>query len=469
MRNRAHISLVLVLLLMGAATLARTTRAAAQQTRGIAALVTEDLAYGGAPGAVMAIVVRDSLAYVNAWGHGDAQRRARMDDRRIFSAGGLTQLVTALAASRLAQEGGLDLDRPIGEYVPDVPPQLAGITLDQLLSHTAGLAYQPAVPGRGGEDDLGAAARRLTYLDAIAQPGAIYSYSLSGALLAAHALERAAGMGYADLLRTSVFEPLGMHDAVLGPERLDPASVAIGYNRTNSPDRPLAEVRPQPDSALLLPVRGLYLSVSDMARLAGAILNDGVIGGERVLPEGTVQRMLTRRTTHPVSATTQVILGATISDWHGRPRLYATSTTGGHNVTLQLFLDAGLGVISVTNMSSGGIQRAAEVVARRNLGIPDRAAASPPPTRPGPPGIDAQALAGEYSNGGEVLELIEDDGALKLRTGAMELAVTLETNGVYTARIADGRAALSFRIVQDNEGRPYIWVNDRALGRRTDR
>jgi len=124
---------------------------------------------------------------------------------------------TALAILLLAEEGRLGLDDPVQRHLPELP-QIGSVapTLGQLLNHTSGwrghdelwvlaqgLAWQP----RGSS--LAAMARQS---ELNADPGTRLIYSNGGYRLLALIVERLSGLGYAEFLRTRIFERLGMTD-----------------------------------------------------------------------------------------------------------------------------------------------------------------------------------------------------------------------------------------------------------------
>ncbi|MDX6518665.1 MAG: hypothetical protein QOF50_1511 [Gaiellaceae bacterium] len=100
---------------------------------------------------------------------------------RVFRFASLTKLYTALAALVALEEGIVDLDEPAG------PP---GSTFRHLLAHASGLPMENGPP--------------------IGRPGQRRIYSNPGFEAAAETVERAAGMPFAEYLRSAVFEPLGL-------------------------------------------------------------------------------------------------------------------------------------------------------------------------------------------------------------------------------------------------------------------
>src|SRR5690606_35745443 len=175
----------------------------------------------------------------------------------------------ALAASHLAHTGALRMDAALGSLIPELPPELRSVTPAQLLAHTAGVSHQEAVPGRGGANDLGAAARGLTRYDRFASGDAIYSFSTPGIQLVGLAVERAAKRPFAAAVRDAVLEPLGMPHSTFDFAAARPA-LTPGYHPSESPDAMILPVAFEPDTAMRTPVRGFNTTALDAARLAAA-------------------------------------------------------------------------------------------------------------------------------------------------------------------------------------------------------
>src|SRR5258706_364214 len=96
------------------------------------------------PGAAIALVGRDGPIWVGGVGVRDRDTRAPMQSDTVFRVGSLSKSVIALGVMRLADQGKLDVDRPLREILPDVDidnpwEHVAPVTLAQCLEHTAGL------------------------------------------------------------------------------------------------------------------------------------------------------------------------------------------------------------------------------------------------------------------------------------------------------------------------------------------
>ena len=107
---------------------------------GVSAAVKTMMRNGGVPGVSLAVVSRNSVLLAGGWGLADRSENRSASASTAYLWFSMTKIVTATAALRLADEGRLDLDAPVGEYVDYLrAPVNRQPTVGQLLTHTAGL------------------------------------------------------------------------------------------------------------------------------------------------------------------------------------------------------------------------------------------------------------------------------------------------------------------------------------------
>jgi CubicO group peptidase (beta-lactamase class C family) len=169
----------------------------------------------------------------------------------------VTKMFTAATAVLLAQEGILDLHRPIASYLPELQADagLGRITLHQILTHTAGLVDDPHVLLCEGGGNLSDAIARAHIG---AEPGTVYLYSNIGYALVGLVIERATSQRFEDVVRERVLVPMAMTTATF-----DFASVRL----RGHPDGAGAGTR----CRLTAPAGGLIASARDLARWARAM------------------------------------------------------------------------------------------------------------------------------------------------------------------------------------------------------
>jgi CubicO group peptidase (beta-lactamase class C family) len=261
------------------------------------------------PGLVVAVTSADGPVHAEAHGFADlaAARPVTADTR--FPWFSMTKIATAMAAMHLADEGRLDLDAPVREYVAGYAaaagrPQPR---VRQLLDHTAGapnpLPLRWVVPAGAPTDDVAASVLRR-YGRPGRRVGGPARYSNVGYLVLAEAIAAAAGRPFADVVRDTVLRPAGMSHT--GFDHADGADHATGYVRLPRPAVPLLKAA-MPAGIVgprhgrwqsLRPFRvagagygGLIGDAGDAARLLRLHLADGEVDGNRVLAAETARRM----------------------------------------------------------------------------------------------------------------------------------------------------------------------------------
>jgi len=182
----------------------------------------------GSPGAAAARVCADGFEEGVA-GVRIAGGDAAIEPGDLWHMGSNTKAMTATLAARLVERGVIDWDTSISEGLSgldlEIAEALRDATLEELLSHRAGLAANAgiftALRLAGSDRERDAAADRLNYARAVLNkpggPRGSYIYSNAGYVIAAIMLEQAAGDTYEALMEREVFGPLGMDGAGWGP------------------------------------------------------------------------------------------------------------------------------------------------------------------------------------------------------------------------------------------------------------
>ena len=259
----------------------------------------EAMARGRAPGAVCVVVDRDGIVFAKGYGVTDVETKRPVDpERTLFRVASISKLVTATCVMQLYEQGRLDLDADVNDYLEAF--QLADtfpepVTLAHLLTHTGGFDDRfvgMAAPTRAARGPLGDyLARRMP--PRVMPPGRTASYSNHGMALAGHIVETVSGMPFEDYARVHVFKPLGMEDSAFVLEPRLAAQLATGYDTRGGPLRPEPYGFPQ-----TVPASTLMVTGTDMARFLIAHLRLGAYGGARILDTATAEAMQPQQFTH---------------------------------------------------------------------------------------------------------------------------------------------------------------------------
>ena len=334
------------------------------------------------PGLSLAVTDRDRLRYAAGFGVADPVTGAPATARSAYPWFSMSKPVTATAALRLADEGRLDLEQPIGDYLQDVTvPGANQPTVRDLLGHTAGLANP--IPIRWAHHVEVAAPdphvllrRLLARRRASPHPvGGLARYSNLGYLAVGEIITAVTGMPFEAHVREAVLGPAGM--TATGYVYPPDAAAATGTVRSPRLADPLLR-RALPTGVAgarhgrVLTLRRFYVDgpayggligdVVDAARFLRLHLNDGELDGQRILAAETARRM---RVLDRPGKPFDHALG-----WFRRPTDRAGdwvehfgSGIGFWNV-MRLYPDRGLGIVMMTNSTrSHDVERVFEQIA----------------------------------------------------------------------------------------------------------
>jgi CubicO group peptidase (beta-lactamase class C family) len=253
----------------------------------------EELNETNTPGAAVVIVSGDKIIYAKGFGVSNVETGAPVTTDMLFRIGSITKVLTAATLVSLADEGKIDLDEPIGNYVSGLSPGLANITGHQLLSHTAGLI--DAASSYGLHDDSALANTVRSWNDSLffTEPEDIFSYSNPGYSIAGFTVEEVGGRYYADAVDDLLFKPLGMNRTTFRPTMAMTYPLSQGHIEND--EGTLTVVRPFTDNVEIWPSGSAFSNVIDFSRFVIAFMNNGSIEGEQVLSPSVISELSTPR------------------------------------------------------------------------------------------------------------------------------------------------------------------------------
>jgi len=259
------------------------------------ALIPSQLRNRNIAGAVVSVVKDGQVLFQKGYGYADFEtKKPVLPDQTLFRPGSISKLFTATAVMQLVEQGKLDLDRDVNDYldlaIPKTYPE--PVTLRQLLTHTAGFEDTLKNLFVAHESDLKPLrAYLVNEMPArIFPPGKIPSYSNYGFTLAAYIVERVSGEKFERYIENHILKPLRMinstFDQPLPPQLA--AQMSKGYLNAAKKPRDFEFVQAAPAGAL-------STTAADMTRFMLAFLQDGSVDGVAILKPETVRQMETRQ------------------------------------------------------------------------------------------------------------------------------------------------------------------------------
>jgi D-alanyl-D-alanine carboxypeptidase len=353
-------------------------------------LVRSALSAGQIPGASVAIERRGHVIYDKGFGFADLENRVPVTPDTVFPIGSITKTMTGLAIQQLIAAGKVDLDAPVGRYLPTLPAPARDAKIRFLLEHTSGIVGYTDIPGFPNnaqapmtrDDVLGwFAARPLLF-----PTGTRWSYTNSGLYLLGLVIEAVSGMTYADYVQRHEFIPFGMSKSNLGGWAPLIAGRAHGYRRGAQG----LENAPRYD-ALLPFAAGAFLSTTgDLLKYRRGVFGDGPTAA-------AIRSQLLRQDTLPDGFVLPYSLGCLVlGTFEGHRRIGHPGDIYGFSAQYSYYPDDDLTIVILTNTQDAPFPPITieQKIARVLFAVP------PPVIEDAPlPAAIAAPLLGEYQVG----------------------------------------------------------------------
>ena len=337
----------------------------------------------------------------------------------------------------------------------------------RLLSHTAGLADEGSSNGPHDPSALAARVRGWGREHILGPPNDIYSYSSPGIWLAGYVIEQAAKDLYPDVVARTLLSPLGMRRSTFAPTMAMTYPLSQDHRLTGDSVRVL---RPFADDATTWPSGSLFSSAVEMARYASAIVNDGTLDGQRVLPRAVVELLGTNQVHVPPLADGPCgySFGLSVCTRDGVRLLSHYGFRVGSGAVLTMAPARRFAVVILANRN-GAIFRATEQrVLELALGMrTERRDASQETKRTRP---TMASVAGTYVSGKDTLRIrVANDSLFYEYRHEAPQRVTIDAAGNIAVLNNTGETIQEFMIVRGRSGKQYLHDGLNAFRRQAPR
>lgn len=238
-----------------------------------------------APSMSLAVAVKGELVWAETRGYAklEGEQPATLDT--AYAIGSVSKPMTSALVAALWEEGVLDLDTDIRQYVANFPEKAYPITLRQLLSHQAGIHHYkfswilPTFSDMSRNEQFDTVEQSLELFkddDLSFEPDSSFEYSTYGYTLISAAVEGATGRSFLDLLKERVFDPLSMTRTAADDDNA--AMRADNYLVFMSDQSVLHS--PETNSSYKWAGGGLVSTPTDLARFGVAMLQNELLNEE---------------------------------------------------------------------------------------------------------------------------------------------------------------------------------------------
>lgn len=367
----------------------------------------------GAPGLTLALANRDGLIRASTYGYADTKAGLKVAPETMFEIGSVSKSFVGLLLLQLRDEGKLDLNKPIAEYLPwiKINSKFQAITTHHVLSHTGGLPGAPLLL-----DAL------LSELWTAYEPGKRFLYSNTGYNMLGFLIEAIDKRPFAESMRARMLVPLGMSASSPIITNDLRKLMAIGYE-------PLTESKPYPTNGPLGEAQWLEVDIAagsiastpaDMAKYMRMLLNRGALPKGRLLSEESFALFTKAAIDSPYRGEPATYgYGIWVSDIGGHTRLRHTGGMVAFSSSIDVDITGNIAAFASVNANLRGYRPVA--VTKYAIELFNASAAGKPlPDPPAPPAAadevkNAADYAGTFTSlDGKKLEFVADGNRLVL-------------------------------------------------------
>jgi D-alanyl-D-alanine carboxypeptidase len=398
------LKLAVALLMFGSPAAAQAPERAALLIR-IDSVVEAEMKKAKVPGMSVAVQRGGDVLLAKGYGIADLEHGVPATVETVYRIGSITKQFTATATMRLVEQGKVGLQDEITKYLPNYPTQGHKVTIHHLLTHTSGIkSYTSLGPKFWGEaalHDLDDEKMLELFKNEPFDfdPGAKYLYNNSAYYLLGVVIKQVTGMPYADYVKKTIFEPLGLRNTLYCDERPIVPHRAQGYEVRDGQmvnDGPISMNTPGAAGALCS-------NVLDLLAWQRAFNADRLVNAAS-------RRLMTTKTTLTDKSETSYGYGLGLGDLEGHRSIAHGGGINGFISQLSHFPDDSLTVVVLGNTGSAPSSRVASTIARLVLGLP-----LPKPKDLATTAEERSRVVGIYEIMGQKVHVTERNGALMIQ------------------------------------------------------
>ncbi len=433
------------------------------------------------PGAAVALVHKGRVIFSQCYGYADTQKKVPITEDTYFMVGSLTKSFTALAVLKLIEQGKIDLNADIKNYVRDfsIKNLHAGeglITVNHLLTHTSGLMidYYAHLTGEKKQSNADLLSQlRNEYI--CFKPGSASKYSNIGYRLLGMMIEQVTDERFEDYLEKEVFKPLGLNNSFFEYT----ADMTLHMSKGHNGDTETSRIDNEDKSA-----SGLFSTLKDLTTFleflsssvpqsTGGINNNKIIDSIINNADPAIDTFYDSKN---IYSSGWYLNSYQFKDIH--TVLSSSGNINGFSTAITYIPEQRLGIVILTN-SSLGWKANMDIIARGLRGLVD--ASCGPETRGADGGgqkniestAEYESLCGRYVGFGPIVDIFQKKNKLYVKFKGPAARLIPEGDGVFkpvlrilfmdidVARFTDYER-IRFRFGRNWQGDKFVYMEARV-------
>ena len=400
-------------------------------------LIEKEMSAADVTGLSIALVDDQQVVWAQGFGYADKAENIKASADTVYHLGSIAKVFTATAAMQLAEQGKLDIDRPLQRYLPEFAIKsrfgdTRGITPRNIMTHHSGL---PGYWVRGMSDrhptpfEEQVTAVREEYV--ATPPDTVFAYSNLGVSLLGATIGEVSGDGYVGYMNRYLLRPLGMTRSEFAP-RIPGKAYKDGKEVEAIPLRDL------PSSSLLS-------SASDMTHFMQMLFADGNYEGRQIVrPESLREMFKAQNANVPLDFDFRIGLGWMLSGVDV-PRAGVVASHGGttlnYHTLLAVLPEHKLGVVVLSNSTNAQAVVAKVTEETLKLALEAKRGITPPqrtfvePKRMPLSADDLQAYSGYFETLIGLVKVENHDGELIAELMDWKFELVKHEDGEFGVRL----------------------------------
>jgi CubicO group peptidase (beta-lactamase class C family) len=336
--------------------------APASKLQGLDGLADQAMKQWKVPGLAIAVVQDGKVIYAKGYGYRDVENKLPVTTATLFPIGSITKSFTALTFAILKQEGKVDWDQPVRNYLPEFQMQDPVVTEQatprDLFSHHTGLPRHDLVwysSDFSREDMVG----RLRYLKPNKGFRSAYQYNNLTIMTMGYLEGKVSGLGWEGCIRQKIFAPLGMSHSNLSVTEIEKTEDhALPYELKKE----VVTKVPYHNIDAIGPAGAINSSVDDMSRYLTFQLGDGKYADKQIVAESDLREMHSPQSAIPDPPPAFSFPGLghfsyglawVATSYRGHNLVWHNGGIDGFYALLSMLPDDHMGVVILTNLPHG--------------------------------------------------------------------------------------------------------------------
>lgn len=315
------------------------------------------------PGLGVAIVRGDKVVLLKGYGFRDVEKQLPVTPNTLFSIGSITKSFTVTTLGMQMDEGKVDWDKPVREYLPGFrmfePTVTEQLTIRDMVTHRSGLPRHDLVwyTSDFSREDL---IRRLQYLEPTKPLRYTFQYNNLMFMTAGYIAGKLDGTGWEDAIRKRILTPLGMNNTTYSyKDSENSRDFALAYRKGSDLKAEVKRIPfdPQcPDRCAMGPAGEINSSASDMSHYLLFHLNRGKFDGKQLLSADNATQMQTPQMViqgqpdYKELSESSYGMGFFISAYRGHKQVEHGGNIDGFSAELTFLPNDRIGVVVLSNM-----------------------------------------------------------------------------------------------------------------------